>query len=205
MGTESKVQKSYFDVMGLCCSSEVPLIENILKPLDGIKNISVIVPSRTLIVVHDTLLLSQLQIVKALNDARLEANVRVYGEEKQKMKWPSPYSIASGILLLVSLLKFVYPPLGYVALGAVAAGILPIILKAIASVRNLRLDINILMIIAVVGTIALGDYLEAATIVFLFSIAEWLEARASHRVINNNNNTCFDTNNLNLIRSNGYK
>jgi Cd2+/Zn2+-exporting ATPase len=57
-----KLQKSYFDVVGLCCSSEVPLIENILKPLQGIKEVSVIVPSRTVIVVHDTNLISQLQI-----------------------------------------------------------------------------------------------------------------------------------------------
>jgi Cd2+/Zn2+-exporting ATPase len=57
-----KLQKSYFDVVGLCCSSEVTLIENILKPLQGIKEVSVIVPSRTVIVVHDTNLISQLQI-----------------------------------------------------------------------------------------------------------------------------------------------
>ena len=57
-----KFQKSYFDVLGLCCSSEVPLIENILKPLEGVKEVSVIVPSRTVIVVHDSLLISQLQI-----------------------------------------------------------------------------------------------------------------------------------------------
>lgn len=62
--TEKKLQKSYFDVVGLCCSSEVPLIENVLKNLDGVKQISVIVPSRTVIVVHDNLLISQAQIGK---------------------------------------------------------------------------------------------------------------------------------------------
>ncbi|CAL0325556.1 unnamed protein product [Lupinus luteus] len=176
-----KLQKSYFDVLGLCCSSEVPLIENILKPLEGIKEVSVIVPSRTVIVVHDILLISQLQIVKALNQARLQANIRVYGDEKNQKRWPSPYAIASGVLLLLSFLKYVYHPLQYLALGAVAAGAFPIILKAIVSIRNLRFDINILIIIAVVGTIAMNDYLEAGTIVFLFSIAEWLETRASHK------------------------
>ncbi|CAJ1941785.1 unnamed protein product [Sphenostylis stenocarpa] len=181
MEKSKKLQKSYFDVLGLCCSSEVPLIENILKPLEGIKEVSVIVPSRTVIVLHDTLVISQLQIVKALNQARLEANMRVYGEEKQERRWPSPYSIASGVLLLLSFLKFVYNPLKYLALGAVAVGIYPIILKAIVSIRNLRLDVSILMIIAVIGTIAMDDYLEAGTIVFLFSIAEWLESRASHK------------------------
>ncbi|CAK8564103.1 unnamed protein product [Lathyrus sativus] len=176
-----KLQKSYFDVVGLCCSSEVPLIENILKPLEGIKQVSVIVPSRTVIVVHDTLLISQLQIVKALNQARLEANIRVYGDEKHKKTWPSVYSMASGLLLALSFLKFVYPPFKYLALGAVAAGILPIILKAFVSIRNVRVDINILVIIAVIATIAMRDYLEAGTIVFLFSIADWLESRASHK------------------------
>lgn len=178
-----KMKKSYFDVVGLCCSSEVPLIENILKPLEGIKEVSVIVPSRTVIVVHDTLLISQFQIAKALNQARLEANVRVYGEEEEKQKhmWPSPYAMTSGILLVISLFKYVYGPLQYVALAAVAAALLPILLKAFASLRHLRLDINILILVAVVGTIVMHDYLEAATIVFLFSIAEWLESRASHK------------------------
>ncbi|OIW18694.1 hypothetical protein TanjilG_13446 [Lupinus angustifolius] len=118
---------------------------------------------------------------KALNEARLEANIRVYGEENHQKKWPSPYVVASGVLLLLSFLKYVYHPLQYLALGAVAAGIFPIILKAIVSIRNFRIDINILMIIAVIGTIAMKDYLEAGTIVFLFSIAEWLETRASHK------------------------
>ncbi|KAE9609870.1 putative hydrolase [Lupinus albus] len=178
---EKKLQKSYFDVLGLCCSSEVPLIENILKPLVGVKDVSVIVPSRTVIVVHDILLISQLEILKALNKARLQANIRMYGNEKHPNRWPSPYAIASGVLLLLSFLKYVYHPLQYLALGAVAAGAFPIILKAIVSIRNLRFDINILIIIAVIGTIAMNDYLEAGTIVFLFSIAEWLETRASHK------------------------
>ncbi|PPS11642.1 hypothetical protein GOBAR_AA09000 [Gossypium barbadense] len=62
MVANKNLQKSYFDVLGLCCSSEVPLIENILKSLEGVKEVSVIVPTRTVIVLHDNLLLSQLQI-----------------------------------------------------------------------------------------------------------------------------------------------
>ncbi|KAK6119947.1 hypothetical protein DH2020_046305 [Rehmannia glutinosa] len=139
-----KYQKSYFDVLGLCCSSEIPLIEKIVKSLDGVKDISVVVPTKTLIVVHDPLLISQIQIVKALNQARLEANIRVYGATKYKNKWPSPYAVASGTLLMLSFLKYVYGPLRWLAVGAIVVGIPPIILKAFAAVRNLRLDINIL-------------------------------------------------------------
>ncbi|XP_038878980.1 cadmium/zinc-transporting ATPase HMA3-like isoform X2 [Benincasa hispida] len=120
--------------------------------------------------------------VKALNQARFEANVRAYGDQKDhRKKWPSPYAVASGLLLLLSLLKYVNPIFRWVALAAVAAGILPIVLKSFAAVRHLRIDINILALIAVIGTIVLKDYLEAATIVFLFTIAEWLESRAAHK------------------------
>ena len=61
-GEEKKIQKSYFDVLGICCPSEVPLIENILKSMDGVKDVSVIVPTKTVIVLHDSILTSQLQI-----------------------------------------------------------------------------------------------------------------------------------------------
>uniref|UniRef100_A0A7N0TGP8 HMA domain-containing protein n=2 Tax=Kalanchoe fedtschenkoi TaxID=63787 RepID=A0A7N0TGP8_KALFE len=178
---KGKLQKSYFDVLGLCCSSEVPLIENILKNLNGVKDISVIVPSRTVIVVHDDLLISPSQIAKALNQARLEANVRNRGETSYRNKWPSPYAVACGILLVVSLFQFVFAPLRWVSLAAVAVGIFPIAWRSAVALKSLTLDINILAIVAVVGTIFLRDYLEAATIVFLFTIAEWLESRASHK------------------------
>ncbi|KAF9612468.1 hypothetical protein IFM89_000216 [Coptis chinensis] len=176
-----KFQKSYFDVLGICCTSEVPLVLNILKPLEGVHEINVIVPSRTVIVVHDSLLISEIQIVKALNQARLEANIRVYGEEKFGKKWPSPYTIACGILVIVSTFKFIFHPLEWVGLGAVALGLPHILLRSIAAVRNCTLDVNILVLIAVAGTIVLRDYWEAGTIVFLFSIAEWLESRASRK------------------------
>ncbi|CAI0450659.1 unnamed protein product [Linum tenue] len=175
------LQKSYFDVLGICCSSEVPMIENILKPLAGVTEVSVIVPTRTVIVVHDAQVVSDLDIVKALNRARLQANVRVDGKGRSEKHWPSPYAVGSGILLLLSFVQFAYRPFRWVALGAVAVGIVPVMLKCVVSVRSLRIDTNILVLIAVAGTVGMGDYIEAGTIVFLFTIAEWLESRASHK------------------------
>ncbi|XP_010277178.1 PREDICTED: putative inactive cadmium/zinc-transporting ATPase HMA3 [Nelumbo nucifera] len=187
MGSSNKdkaaidIQKSYFDVLGICCTSEIPLVEKILKPLDGIKEVSVIVPSRTVIVVHDTLLISQIQIVKALNQARLEANIRGYGEEKSGRKWPSPYTMGCFILLCLSFFKSLFHPLHWLALGAVLVGLPPIVMRSVAAIRRLTLDTNILVLLAVGGAIGLGDYGEAGFIVFLFTFAEWLESRASHK------------------------
>ncbi|PIA43858.1 hypothetical protein AQUCO_01800119v1 [Aquilegia coerulea] len=176
-----KYQKSYFDVLGICCSSEVPLIMNMLRPLNGVQDVNVIVPSRTVIVIHDNLVISDIQIVKVLNQARLEANIRAYGQEKHGKKWPKPYTIACGILVVVSTFKFIYHPMEWVALGAIALGIPPILFRSFVAVRNCTFDVNILVLIAVGGTIGLRDYWEGGTIVFLFTIAEWLESRASHK------------------------
>lgn len=63
-GPVAKLQKSYFDVLGICCSSEISLVENILKPINGVEDVSVIVVSKTVIVIHDGLLVSQTQIGK---------------------------------------------------------------------------------------------------------------------------------------------
>ncbi|XP_009803731.1 cadmium/zinc-transporting ATPase HMA3 isoform X2 [Nicotiana sylvestris] len=181
MNETKKLSKSYFDVLGICCTSEVVLVEKILKNLEGVKEVSVIVTTKTVIVIHDSLLISPQQIVKALNQARLEASIRVKGEKNYQKKWPSPFAIGSGILLGLSFLKYFFAPFQWLALAAVAVGIPPIIFRGVAAVRNLTLDINILVLIAVAGSIVLHDYWEAGTIVFLFAIAEWLESRASHK------------------------
>ncbi|CAD6335571.1 unnamed protein product [Miscanthus lutarioriparius] len=177
------LQKSYFDVLGICCPSEVPLVEKLLRPLPGVSTVTVIVPSRTVIVLHDAAAMSPAQIVKALNQARLEASVRAYGSGSEKVanKWPSPYVLFCGVFLVVSLFEHFWPPLKWFALVAAAAGLPPIVLRSFAAARRLTLDVNILMLIAVSGAIALKDYSEAGFIVFLFTTAEWLETRASHK------------------------
>lgn len=48
--------------------------------------------------------------------------------------------------------------------------------KAWAALKRIRPDINLLMSIAVIGAICLGQWLEAGMIVFLFSIASLLES-----------------------------
>ncbi|MBK2124383.1 heavy metal translocating P-type ATPase [Fangia hongkongensis] len=61
-------------------------------------------------------------------------------------------------------------------LGALIIGGWYIYPKALLSLKRLRPDINLLMSIAVVGAMFLGQWLEAAMIVFLFSIATLLES-----------------------------
>ena len=53
--------------------------------------------------------------------------------------------------------------------------------KAWRAVLRLRPDINLLVVIAAVGASMVGQWAEAATVVFLFGVAEWLEGWADRR------------------------
>jgi Cd2+/Zn2+-exporting ATPase len=53
--------------------------------------------------------------------------------------------------------------------------------RAWSSLKTRSIDMNVLMLIAVTGAFALGDVVEAASVVFLYSLGGWLESRALAR------------------------
>ena len=53
--------------------------------------------------------------------------------------------------------------------------------RAWQSIRRRSLDINVLMVIAVIGALIIGEYEEAAMVVTLFAAAQWLEAQSLDR------------------------
>lgn len=71
--------------------------------------------------------------------------------------------------------------LKYVGLLSVCFGLPSIAIKAFRTLRRYQFDTNCLMFFASVGALALGDFAEAAAVVFLFAISEWLEVRATSR------------------------
>jgi Cd2+/Zn2+-exporting ATPase len=66
-------------------------------------------------------------------------------------------------------------------LAAVLAGSVFPAQRAWASLRRGALDINALMVIAVTGAVLIGEWEEAAMVVFLFAVAQWLESRSVER------------------------
>ncbi|MBS3763537.1 MAG: cadmium-translocating P-type ATPase [Planctomycetes bacterium] len=59
--------------------------------------------------------------------------------------------------------------------GAILAGAFYILPRALSAIRRLRPDMNVLMTVAVLGAIGIGEWLEAGMVVFLFSVALMLE------------------------------
>ncbi|MHB8770493.1 MAG: heavy metal translocating P-type ATPase [Syntrophales bacterium] len=71
-------------------------------------------------------------------------------------------------------------------LAGVIAGGWYIFPKAAVALRRLRADMNLLMTVAVVGAILIGEWFEAATVTFLFSLSlvleEWSIGRARNAI-----------------------
>ena len=67
-------------------------------------------------------------------------------------------------------------PVRAVYLLAVLAGIYLVLPKAFFSLKRVRPDMNLLMAVAVCGAIGIGEWFEAATVAFLFSLSLTLES-----------------------------
>ena len=87
--------------------------------------------------------------------------------------------IASGLMLSLLQLDSTLSSALYIA--AVLFGAYHFARKGLHALRTFSLGINFLMTVAILGALAIGEYLEAASLAFLFSLAELLEAFSVER------------------------
>jgi len=90
--------------------------------------------------------------------------------------------ILSGLFWVLSLMSSIgesWAYLNYAGILSVLFGMPPVVMKAWMTVRRLQFDANCMMVAAAFGALALGDFDEAASISFVFSLSEWLESRAT--------------------------
>lgn len=99
----------------------------------------------------------------------------------------SRIAFTTGGLLLVALaLSQLTPPVGTAWRDAalLASSLLagyPIALRAVQALRAKAFSIDLLVTIAVVGALVIGEYVESAVVSFLFLFGAWLEARSLDR------------------------
>lgn len=117
-----------------------------------------------------------------------------HAEEGDRDDIEERLTVASGLLLaggaaahlsgnpLLGTVGNVAVPLSGVLFGLGAAlGGLPVLRRAVSELKRRLLGIDLLVSIAIVGALALGEAFEAAALAFLFGLAEWLEERAAAR------------------------
>jgi Zn2+/Cd2+-exporting ATPase len=175
--------ESTFKIEGMDCREEVAMIERRFKNLPGLEDFSADLVGQRLHVKYDATKVSASAIVAAVADAGLRAWLEheepiASGQGATGRRILLAISGAAlGLGLLVDAVGLA-GPLGLILFGlSIALGVPPTLRRAWHAVRLRSLDINVLMLIAVAGAMLLGEWSEAASVVFLFGVARALEAR----------------------------
>ena len=179
--------ESTFRIEGMDCHEEVAILERTLKRLAGIEALDADVMAQRLRVQHDAAVLTPARIAEAVARtgmrAWLEHETAVQPsaatQTRVRLVAASGAALAAGLAapFLTAMSPFAWV---FFAIAVALAGIHPG-RRAWVSIRSRVLDINVLMVVAVVGAVALGEWSEAASVVFLFALAQLLETRAMER------------------------
>ncbi|NLV24547.1 MAG: cation-translocating P-type ATPase [Deltaproteobacteria bacterium] len=200
-----------FRISGLCCGVEGATLCSVVMVQDGVLNVEVDVLSSRLSVTYDGRRITPKGIMAVVAGTGMKAEP--WPEERsapagEQGMWRrrirltlvvcgafflgagfASHWAAGGTLLEVlagageqappSVSRFFY-------LAAVSCGAWFVLPKALAAVKRLRPDMNLLMTIAVAGAIALGEWFEAASVAVLFALAllleEWSVVRARRAI-----------------------
>ena len=179
------------------CAQEV---ESALKTLDGVESARVEYITNTLELVGDVDFGRLRERVEALGKTISEADEPAADQPTALKRagllgfWDyllgrgeSRLAIVGGALLLIAiavdLLRLLPPNAGNVLyLLAMIVAIKPIAASGFNSLRvNRVFNINMLMTVAALGALLLGEFMEAATVIFLFAIGEALEGYTADR------------------------
>lgn len=194
------MKQSVYYISKMDCPSEEALIRNRLRNMPGVENLDFNLLARELTVAHDldddSDLLSALESLKL--GAQRKASIRTESDDGEgtneyretipiKTRWLlglSGMAAVAAELLAYSTGNEGSWPVVALALVSIAAGGRETLLKGLAAVRTLTLNINFLMTLAVAGAILIGQWPEAAMVTFLFGIAEMIEALSLDRARN---------------------
>jgi Cd2+/Zn2+-exporting ATPase len=197
-----------FKISGMDCAEEVTVLKKEVGPLvGGEERLNFNIFNRTMSVVALPSGVSPEAIIRAVErtgmGARLvtEASPRMTSEPAASYWMQNRRTIlttVSGIALVAALITQ-WPlsqsaastpetvshatPVSVKLLFAIAttAGVWLVLPKAYLAARRLQPDMNLLMTIAVIGAIGIGEWFEAAAVAFLFSLSLLLESWSVNR------------------------
>ena len=177
--------EAVFRVEGMDCNEEVVILERRLRPLAGMEALSADLVGQRLHVSYDAAKLTTAAIVDAVGQTGMRMWLEherpgASGPDVRVRFW---LTLASGAGILAALAASRFSPalsIGLFVAATVAGGAFPA-RRALVAIRTRTVDINVLMVIAVCGALALRQWFEGASVVFLFALAQWLEARTLER------------------------
>ena len=181
-----------FRVEELDCATEEQQLRIALAPLDGVRALEFDLVGRQVRVRHD--LASPAPIESAIRELGMRPTVVAGGEDEPLRRGLSGRAVgvmaAAGVLAVgaeVAVIAGVDEqsvPIAVLALAAIALGGRDTLRKAVQALRSRRMTMSLLMSVAVIGAIAIGQWPEAAVVIWLFAVAELIEALSLERARN---------------------
>jgi Zn2+/Cd2+-exporting ATPase len=185
-------------VRGLDCPKEVDALHAALRDVPGIKGLAFDLVHATMTVDYLEELVDSARLIGLIGErAGLQAT-RQGDVERTAESWWSRHerwilTASSGMALAAGVAVWWLGPraglpaaaaeriawLAYVL--AIIAGGIGLFPKAARNLRQLRFDVDVLMGLAILGAMVLGQWDEAATVAFLYGLSESLEALSLER------------------------
>ena len=177
-------------IRGMDCADCVRTVESALNGLSGVTAARVILTAERGTVTYDPHLVTPQAIVKAVNATGYtaeirdgEANYRTIQPTDKPNRWivwiPMIFLASLSLLALVELLGEGLHGLSAIpwplTLAAALAGGWPIARRAIGALRQRQITADLLMTIAILAALALGEFVAAMLIVFFMRIATTIE------------------------------
>ena len=178
-------KRSVFVIDDMDCQAEEALIRKRLGKLDGVRGLEFDLLARRLTVGHD--LPGDEPILAALAEIGMKAAAGAAAEQpggaatpaiparaKSLLALSGAAAIASEVLVWTGSAETSTPVIG-LALLSIALGGYGTLRKGWLALKTFTLNINFLMSLAVAGAVAIGEWPEAAVVIFLFALAEMIE------------------------------
>lgn len=201
-----------FKVQGLDCAEEIALLKQAVGPVvGGAEHLSFDILKGRMTVGELADEVPEAAIIRAVNATGMHAVAWEAhpqdGADESRRRQQALFTAASGISVVLGFALHVVLAGGFeqawrllaghagqampwpevaAYLAAIVLGGRFVVVKAWYAARNLRPDINLLVVVAVAGAIAIGEWFEAATVTFLFalslSLESWSVGRARHAI-----------------------
>ncbi|GAB4234129.1 MAG: heavy metal translocating P-type ATPase [Deltaproteobacteria bacterium] len=185
------LSRRVFRIEGMDCAHESTPILAALSTLPGVGRAIPTYSDSTIAVEFDPHAVTPERIVQSISEAGFKANVD--DRTAEALSWWERYgrlttTSVSGVALATGLiLRYwgVQPIVAqsFLLLSAVSGGGY-VTRRAWQALRHRQLEMNTLMAAAAVGALLIGEWPEAASAMFLFSLAQLLEARSMDRARN---------------------
>lgn len=180
---DAEIKKVRYRVGGMDCAACATTVEKVVSSLEGVDAANVSI-GNAMMVVEGPVESEQVQraVRKAGYSAQLASEPRGASVPfwRQSSRTFST-TVAIALLLLAVITSLTALPASVSStlfLLTMAVGGWAIAVSAFAALKQRALDMNVLMALAAIGAVAIGDYAEAAWVVVLFAVGNALEELA---------------------------